>query len=101
MKRFSVASIAISLVSMILTAYHNYILVQLYRKATGKNKALFLEEILRLDRKIYIGLGLLISMVLIVMAKKKNENVNLRVLAFVLFCMASIFLFMRPWIYFR
>lgn len=101
MKRYSNLSILVSLCCLGLTAYHNYILLTIYNKATGKDKALFgIHEALLLDKMLFIGLGLLISLVLAILSFKRSEIRLNSMKAIVLFLATTIFLLLRPWTFY-
>ena len=101
MKKYSTTSIIINIICIALVACHNYNLLNLYNQASGKTKALFITELVLLDKKIYIGIALTGSLFFILLSFKKGEDKGRRMIATVLFCIATMVLILRPWTYFR
>jgi len=100
MKRYLI-SIFISIACIASIIFENYRLAEMYNKSTGKTRALFgITEFLRLDIKLYIGVGLLMSFILGILAIRRNENRKLSILSIVLSVISIILLFIRLWAYF-
>lgn len=86
---------------MLFTIFHNWKLLQLYRIATGKDRALFgIHELLVIEYKIYIGIGLLISLVLLIFSIKRKEIKFNMLTALFVFLVSTLLLCLRLWTYF-
>lgn len=72
----------------------------MFNKAQGKDKALFgLKELTQLDIKVYLGIILIVSLILSIMASIKKENTMYSRFAVILNIFTFILLFMRLWTY--
>ena len=94
-------SIFISVSCFVGIIFQNYRLAEMYNKSRGKNRALFgITELIQLDIKLYIGIGLLASLLLGIIAIRKKENRMLSILSIMLSFIFIILLFIRLWKYF-
>lgn len=100
MKKYSVASIILSLICIGATVFQNFRLLRMYRQARGKDKALFgITEISELDVKLYIGIGIVFGLILALVAIRKKENRTLSYTAVLFALLSSLLLFVRLWTY--
>jgi len=97
MKKYQI-SILISLSCFLGIIYQNYRLAEMFKHSKGKTRALFgIIEFAQLDVKLYLGLALIVSLLLGILAFRKKEHRIFSILSIILSIITIILLFIRFW----
>jgi|WetSurMetagenome_2_1015567.scaffolds.fasta_scaffold401767_1 hypothetical protein len=99
--KFSLFSIIISLISIVLITWLNYDLVQTYNFTDGKGRALFgIFESTYLIYKYMIGVIILVAIGTSVIGAIKRDNSISIYISFLLVTISILLIFLRLWKYF-
>ena len=94
----SILSIIISVICISIILKINYDISIAFKQADGKTKLLFgITELLRFGYKYYYLILSVISLILCLLAKRKNEIISIVLFAFILTCLSTVLIFLSLW----